>query len=323
MVGAVIVHNNRIIGEGYHRQCGGPHAEVNAIAAVDDERLLRESTMYVNLEPCAHYGKTPPCADLIIKKGIPRVVVGCRDSFDQGDGKGIEKLRNAGIEVLVGILEEKCIALNRAFFTYHAKQRPYITLKWAQSMDGYIDLSREENGDDLPVKFSNEGTAQRVHRLRALNDAILVGRRTAALDNPSLTTRLWPGKCPLRLVVDRWGVLDKGLHLFDKTTKTVVFTEVSRDLSCIKGVEQVELDFAQPVLPQILDFLHERKVQRLLVEGGASLLQSFIDYGLWDEAFVEEAPFVLGGGVKAPNIEIEMCKEKFVSFGHEIRHFLH
>ena len=321
MVGAVIVHNNRIIGEGYHRQCGGPHAEVNAIAAVDDERLLRESTMYVNLEPCAHYGKTPPCADLIIKKGIPRVVVGCRDSFDQVDGKGIEKLRNAGIEVLVGILEEKCIALNRAFFTYHARQRPYITLKWAQSMDGYIDLSREENGDDLPVKFSNEGTVQRVHRLRALNDAILVGRRTAALDNPSLTTRLWPGKCPLRLVVDRWGILDKGLHLFDKTTKTVVFTEVFRDFEDSEQVEQVALDFSEDILPQMMQWLYQHKVQRLLVEGGVTLLQGFINDNLWDEAYVETAPIQLGQGVKAPDIS-ESCKmETVVCFGHRINHF--
>jgi diaminohydroxyphosphoribosylaminopyrimidine deaminase/5-amino-6-(5-phosphoribosylamino)uracil reductase len=296
---------------------------VNAIAAVDDERLLRESTMYVNLEPCAHYGKTPPCADLIIKKGIPRIVVGCRDSFDQVDGKGIEKLRNAGIEVLVGILEEKCIALNRAFFTYHAKQRPYITLKWAQSMDGYIDLSREENGDYLPVKFSNKGTVQRVHRLRALNDAILVGRRTAALDNPSLTTRLWPGKCPLRLVVDRWGVLDKGLHLFDKTTKTVVFTEVFRESIISENVEQVALDFSRGILQQMMEYLYVHKVQRLLVEGGAVLLQDFINSGLWDEAFVEEVTFSLGDGVKAPTIENETWKEKIESFGHQLWHFLH
>ena len=198
MVGAVIVHNGTIIGEGYHRQCGGPHAEVNAIAAVEDERLLRESTMYVSLEPCAHYGKTPPCADLIVSKGIPRVVIGCRDSYAEVDGKGIQKLRAAGIEVTIGVLEQECRELNRAFFTYHSKHRPYITLKWAQSTDGYIDALREEGEVHEPVKFSSEESALRVHRLRALSDAILVGRRTAVLDNPSLTTRLWPGKSPSR-----------------------------------------------------------------------------------------------------------------------------
>lgn len=322
MVGSVIVHNGKIIGEGYHRQCGGPHAEVNAIASVANEELLREATIYVSLEPCAHHGKTPPCADLIIKKGIPRVVMGCRDSFDQVDGKGIQKLRQAGIEVTVGVLEEQCIALNRAFFTFHSQRRPYITLKWAQSSDGYIDSLHEEYGEHKPVRFSNEGTALRVHRLRALSDAILIGRRTAALDNPSLTTRLWPGKNPLRLVIDRRGELDKTLHIFDKTTKTIVFTDVFRDFKETEAIEQVQIDFDQDIIPQIMAYLYEHKVQRLLVEGGRVLLQSFIDAGLWDEAFIEEAPFCLGKGVKAPCLEIEYKKEEFESFGHRIYHFL-
>lgn len=328
MVGAVIVHKGKIIGEGYHRQCGGPHAEVNAVRSVKDEQLLREATMYVSLEPCAHYGKTPPCADMIVEKGIPRVVIGCRDSFDQVDGKGIQKLREAGVEVVVGVLEKECLELNRAFFTYHGKKRPYITLKWAQSTDGYIDRKRgnEENklqGCGEPVRFSTNETAVRVHRLRALNDAILVGRRTAELDDPSLTTRLWPGKNPLRLVIDRKGGLDMGLKLFDGTTKTVVFTEVFRDAIAVENVEQVVLDFSQDVLQQMMKYLYEHKVQRLLVEGGAVLLQNFINSNLWDEAFVEEAPFNLGDGVKAPTIENEMRKEKIESFGHQIWHFLH
>ena len=335
MVGAVIVHDGKIIGEGYHRQCGGPHAEVNAVRSVQDERLLREATMYVSLEPCAHYGKTPPCADMIVEKGIPRVVIGCRDSFDQVDGKGIQKLRAAGVEVTVGVLEEECLALNRAFFTFHGKRRPYITLKWAQSADGYIDASRsimadgENDGEDEvqrcgeAVRFSTNETATRVHRLRALNDAILVGRRTAEFDNPSLTTRLWPGNNPLRLVVDRKGMLDVGLKLFDGTTKTVVFTEVFRNFGNLDGIEQVQLDFSQDILPQMMQYLHAHKVQRLLVEGGSVLLQSFIDSGLWDEAFVEEAPFCLGSGVKAPVIKKEKLNERFESFGHQIWHFLH
>lgn len=346
MVGAVIVHDGRIIGEGYHRQCGGPHAEVNAVRSVKDERLLREATMYVSLEPCAHYGKTPPCADMIVEKGIPRVVIGCRDSFDQVDGKGIQKLRAAGIEVTVGVLEKECLDLNRAFFTYHGKKRPYITLKWAQSADGFIDGQRttdnvaikqeqrlqadsaersninEVNGQQ-PVRFSTDETAVRVHRLRALSDAILVGRRTAELDNPSLTTRLWPGNNPLRLVIDRRGTLEKRLNLFDGTVKTTVFTEVFWDFEGRENIEQVPLDFSRDILPQIMDYLYGHKVQRLLVEGGSALLQSFIDSGLWDEAFVEEAPFNLGGGVKAPHIGNEYCKGQIQCFGNRISNFLH
>ena len=323
MVGAVIVHNGLIIGEGYHRQCGGPHAEVNAIASVKDERLLCEATMYVSLEPCAHYGKTPPCADLIVSKRIPRVVIGCRDSFDQVDGKGIQKLRSAGIDVTVGILEKECLDLNHAFFTYHGKKRPYIVLKWAQSQDGYMDSLREKNGEHAPVRFSTDESTLRVHRLRALSDAILVGRRTAVLDNPSLTTRLWPGKNPMRLVIDRKGVLGKGLRLFDNTVKTVVFTEVFRNSEGLDQVEQVQLNFADDIVPQIVGYLYEHKVQRLLVEGGAHTLQAFIDAGLWDEATVEIAPVVLGDGVKVPILKNAQKVKTTESFGHPIEHFLH
>lgn len=323
MVGAVVVHHDTIIGEGYHRQCGKAHAEVNAIASVKDPSLLHESTIYVSLEPCAHYGKTPPCADLIIEKGIPRVVIGCRDSFDQVDGKGIQKLRQAGVKVTVGVLERECLELNRAFFTFHAKKRPYITLKWAQSADGYMDAPREMGDGRKPVTFSTPASAMRVHRLRALNDAILVGRRTAVLDDPSLTTRKWPGKNPLRLVIDREATLGKDLKLFDGTTKTVVFTDVFRDFESEENIEQVLLDFKRDILPQMMDYLHAHKVQRLLVEGGATLLQSFIDAGLWDEAFVEEAPCTLGGGVEAPRLGDDFQKEQFPCFGHQISHFLH
>ena len=322
MVGAVIVHDGVIIGEGYHRQCGGPHAEVNAIASVKDERLLHDSTMYVSLEPCAHYGKTPPCADLIIEKRIPRVVIGCRDSYEEVDGKGIQKLKAAGVEVTIGVLEQECRELNRAFFTFHREKRPYITLKWAQSADGYIDSLRKEGGEQTPVKFSTEETALRVHRLRALSDAILVGRHTAILDNPSLTTRLWPGKSPIRLVIDRKNSLNKKLKLFDNTTKTVVFTEVFTNYDNLDKVEQVILDFGGDVLTQIIQHLYENKVQRLLVEGGAKTLQGFIDAGLWDEAYIEWAPLMLKDGVKAPKIRKWQKKETLDSFGHQIEHFL-
>lgn len=321
MVGAVIVHDGKIIGEGYHRQCGGPHAEVNAIRSVKDEQLLRESTIYVSLEPCAHYGKTPPCADLIIEKKIPRVVIGCRDSFDQVDGKGIQKLRAAGTEVVVGVLEEECKNLNRTFFTYHSRKRPYIVLKWAQSADGYIDSLRDASKP--AVRFSTDETTGRVHRLRALSDAILVGRRTAELDNPSLTTRMWPGKNPLRLVTDRRGVLKETLGLFDKTSKTAVFTELFRDFGDTDMIEQVKTDFTTDILPQIIRFLYDHKVQRLLVEGGAETLQRFIDTGLWDEAYVENSAIVLGSGVKAPHIGNKYKKETTHCFGHQINYFSH
>ena len=217
MVGAVIVYQDRIIGEGYHIRCGEGHAEVNAIASVKDESLLRQSTLYVSLEPCSHYGKTPPCADLIIRKGIPRVVVGCVDPFSMVSGRGIQKLRDAGVDVTVGVLEQACKDLIKRFVTFNLKQRPYITLKWAQSADGFIDVLRQEG---TPVKLSSPITSMYVHKLRAEHQAILVGRKTALLDNPSLTVRDWYGKNPLRMVIDRELSLSSSLRLFDGSTPT-------------------------------------------------------------------------------------------------------
>lgn len=262
MVGAVLVADGVIIGEGYHRRCGGPHAEVNAIrmAQKTDSRKIPSSTIYVTLEPCAHYGKTPPCAQLIIDSAIPRAVVGCRDPFAKVDGLGIKMLQDAGIEVVVGVLEKECMALNRRFMTYHSQHRPFVTLKWAQSRDGYIDRLREVGDGQQPCIFSSAQTQQICHRRRAEHDAILVGWRTNELDSPSLTTRLWPGKNPLKVVVQRQS-------------------------------------------PQeVLDDLFERGVQSLLVEGGAKTLQSFIDAGLWDEAYIEVADWSLHEGVKAPKM---------------------
>ena len=217
MVGAVIVYQDRIIGEGYHVRCGEGHAEVNAIASVKDESLLRQSTLYVSLEPCSHYGKTPPCADLIIRKGIPRVVVGCVDPFSMVSGRGIQKLRDAGVDVTVGVLEQACKDLIKRFVTFNLKQRPYITLKWAQSADGFIDVLRQKG---MPVKLSSPITSMYVHKLRAEHQAILVGRKTALLDNPSLTVRDWYGKNPLRMVIDRELSLPSSLRLFDGSTPT-------------------------------------------------------------------------------------------------------
>ena len=297
MVGAVIVHNGKIIGEGYHARCGEGHAEVNAIRSVKDESLLKESTIYVSLEPCSHYGKTPPCADLIISKGIPRVVVGCIDPFSQVSGRGIKKLRDAGIEVTVGVLEDECKNLIRRFVTFNTRKRPYITLKWAESADGFIDINRE-NGS--PVVLSTPITSMYVHKQRAEHKAILVGRRTALLDNPSLTTRNWYGANPLRLVIDRTLSLPSNLRLFDHTTPTLVFTE--KEKAGEENLEYITLDFSKDILPQMLTVLYEMKIQSLLVEGGTTLLQSFIDSGLWDEMFVEHSVKVLGEGVESPVI---------------------
>ena len=280
MVGAVIVHNDRIIGEGYHARCGEGHAEVNAIRSVKDESLLQESTIYVSLEPCSHYGKTPPCADLIIRKGIPRVVVGCVDPFSLVSGRGIQKLKDAGIDVKVGVLEAECRQLIKRFVTFNTQQRPYITLKWAESADGFIDINREEG---QPVVLSTPITSMYVHKQRAEHHAILVGRRTALLDNPSLTTRNWYGKNPVRLVIDKELTLPTSLKLFDGSAPTWIFT--AQDKASTSQVIYFKLDFSRSILPQILQKLYENKLQALLVEGGSRLLQSFIDEGLWDEIY--------------------------------------
>lgn len=316
MVGAVIVCDGKIIGEGYHAKCGEAHAEVNAIRSVKNQELLKRSTIYVSLEPCAHYGKTPPCADLIVEKQLKRVVVGCQDPFAKVDGKGIEKLRQAGIEVTVGVLEKECLELIERFVTYHARKRPFITLKWAQSEDGFIDLNRTAGE---PVKLSNDFTSMLVHKRRAEHDAILVGTRTALLDNPSLNVRNWYGKSPLRLVIDRNLTLPSHLKLFDGSQPTILFTAQRKEN--LHHVEYVTLDFSQPILPQIVEVLHARKIQSLLVEGGAMLHQSFIAENLWDEAFVEVAPIALGSGVKSPSLPDEMLVETKKVNGHVIRRY--
>lgn len=299
MVGAVIVHDGRIIGEGFHRRCGGPHAEVNAIASVRSPELLQDSTIYVSLEPCAHYGKTPPCADLIIERRIPRVVIGCQDPFAKVNGLGIKKLRDAGVEVVVGVLEEECLRLNRRFVTFHEKKRPWVTLKWAQSQDGFMD--RKRTPAEAPTAFSTPFTQTLVHRMRAQHKAILVGTATALMDNPTLTTRLWDGENPLRLTIDRHGVLPETLHLMDGSVPTKVFRE------------------GTPT--EWLRELHGMGIQSLLVEGGARLLRSFIEAGLWDEARVEVAPFCLVEGVPAPSLPSSLLAAEEVLDGRKILHF--
>jgi len=299
MVGAVIVHKGKIIGEGFHRKCGEAHAEVNAVASVRDEALLRDSTIYVSLEPCSHYGKTPPCAELIIRKGIPRVVVGTLDPFPEVSGRGVRMLREAGIEVVTGVLEEEARALNPAFMTFQIRKRPYVYLKWAQSADGFMDIRREDAS--VPsVLLSSAETLRRVHRLRSEVAAIMVGTRTALLDNPSLTVRHWAGRSPVRVVLDRTLKLPVGSHLLDGAVPTLVFTAV--EVESRPNVEYVQIDFGQEVLSQVLQYLYEQNLNSLMVEGGAELQESFLDVGLWDEAWVETAPVVLGAGVKAPAV---------------------
>ncbi len=314
MVGAVIVCDGRIIGEGYHVRCGEAHAEVNAVNSVSDPSLLERSTIYVSLEPCAHYGKTPPCADLLVQKGIPRIVIGCQDPFAKVAGRGIQKLRDAGREVVVGVLEAECRHLIRRFITFHTRRRPYITLKWAQSADGYIDLCRTGGN---PVILSNPLTSMLVHKLRAEHSAIMAGTRTALLDNPSLTVRHWYGPQPVRVVLDRTGSLPRTLHLFDGSAPTLVFTAAQGP--ALPGVEYIATDFGRDVLPQVLSTLYGRGLQSLLVEGGSTLLQSFIDAGLWDEIRIEESPVPLGSGIKAPCPDSRIPCKTTQAFGHIFR----
>lgn len=317
MVGAVIVCDGKIIGEGYHVCYGCAHAEVNAIKSVKDKSLLVRSTIYVSLEPCSHHGKTPPCADLIIEKRIPRVVIGCVDPHSKVAGRGIQKLRSAGVEVKVGVLEEMCKNLIRQFITFNTLRRPYIILKWAQSCDGFMDIERIEG---WPVILSNPMSGMLVHKKRAEVDAIMVGRRTALLDNPSLTVRNWSGNNPLRVVLDKNLSLPTFLHLFDGRVKTLVFTE-KKEVS-ENNVEYIQVNFDESLLSRVMHVLYQKKIQSLLVEGGRILLQSFIDAQLWDEACTETTILKLGNGVKAPLINrYTECSQEDI-FGSSICHWV-
>ncbi len=311
MVGSVIVHNGKIIGEGFHQKQGSPHAEVNAINSVKDQSLLENSTLYVNLEPCSHHGKTPPCSLLIIQKKIKKVVIGCVDTFSEVSGKGIEMLKNAGIEVQVGILEEESRELNRRFFTFFEKNRPYIILKWAETTDGFIDYNREVVKDNRPTWISNAQSLRLVHKWRSREQAILVGSTTALKDNPSLTVRNWSGKNPLRIVIDRNNKLPNDLSLFDKNVETIMFTSnIKED----REITQVKIDNFDNPIPQIIEYLYKREIQSIIIEGGATILSQFISQNLWDEAriFVGNKKFI--DGVKAPKLMIKPFN--FVKLGN-------
>jgi diaminohydroxyphosphoribosylaminopyrimidine deaminase/5-amino-6-(5-phosphoribosylamino)uracil reductase len=311
MVGCVITCDGKIIGEGYHQAFGQAHAEVNAIESVENKELLKKATLYVNLEPCSHFGKTPPCADLIIQHHIPYVVIGSIDSNSVVSGKGIEKLAKAGIDVKVGILENECKNLNKRFFTFHEKKRPYVILKWAQSIDGFIDADRNESSPGKPMQISNSDSRKLLHQWRSEEQAIMVGTNTALLDNPHLTVREVSGKNPLRITIDKWLRIPKEYHLFDKTTPTLIFT--SADEISSANLEYIKIDFEQPVIGQLLNELANRNIQSLLVEGGEQLLNSFIESNLWDEARVFISDKKIEKGVNAPILRLEPISKENIN----------
>ena len=284
LVGSVIVHNNLIVGEGWHRKAGEAHAEVHAINSVKDKLLLKESTIYVSLEPCSHFGKTPPCANLIIKHGIPNVVIGTQDPFSKVQGRGIKILKDAGCNVHVGVMENACQELNKRFFTFHNHKRPYVILKWAQTANAFIAPKKRDS--QHPVWITNAYSRQLVHKWRSKEQAILIGTTTALDDNPSLTTRDWTGNNPKRLVIDRTNILPESLNVFNEAAETIRITETDFDFKNLSK--------------SITDYCYAKNIQSLIVEGGRQTLQTFIDANLWDEARVFEGTLSFESGVKAP-----------------------
>lgn len=305
MVGAVLVHDNRIIGEGYHKKYGEAHAEVNCINSVksSDKHLIKKSVLYVSLEPCAHYGKTPPCADLIIHNEIPKVVIGCKDVYAKVNGKGIEKLKQNDIEVTVGVLESDCKALNKRFFTFYRLQRPYIVLKWAQTLDNKI-------ADDINNRLliSNNLSNKIVHKWRSLEAAIMIGTNTALHDDPELTNRLWNGNSPIRLIVDMHLRMPSDLKIFNNNAPTIIFNlyknEPEPSESLKNKVYYYKIENRNKSIYEILTICFRLKIQSILVEGGKKLLQSFIDENLWDEArIITNTKMLIGKGLSAPELK--------------------
>jgi diaminohydroxyphosphoribosylaminopyrimidine deaminase/5-amino-6-(5-phosphoribosylamino)uracil reductase len=311
MVGCVIVVDNKIIGEGWHKKAGGPHAEVNAIHSVKDKLLLKKATIYVSLEPCSHFGKTPPCANLIVENGIKNVVVGIVDSNSQVSGRGVKHLEANGCKVVVGVLEKECYHLNKRFFTFHTKNRPFIILKWAETKDGFIDKLRDLTSKNTPNWISNEYSQQLVHKMRAVEQAVIVGTTTALNDNPSLTVRKWSGENPIRIVLDRTAKIPKEYHLLSDGIKTIVFTEVQK-----KNADNIfyeKINFSKNVPQQICEVLYKYEIQSVIIEGGAFTLQSFIDENLWDEAYVFIGDVEFKQGLKAPKLTMAPIEIKQIN----------
>ncbi|MBS1645767.1 MAG: bifunctional diaminohydroxyphosphoribosylaminopyrimidine deaminase/5-amino-6-(5-phosphoribosylamino)uracil reductase RibD [Bacteroidetes bacterium] len=299
MVGCVIVHNNTIIGEGFHEQYGEAHAEVNAINSVQNLSLLPDSTVFVNLEPCAHYGHTPPCCNLLIQHRVKRVIVACLDSNPLVAGEGVKKIQAAGIEVQSGIMQKEARELNKRFFTYHEKKRPYIILKWAQTQDGFLSklppFTKEENW------ITNEKSKKIVHTWRAQEQAILVGTRTALFDNPELTTRAAPGKNPIRIVIDKELKVPLTHNVFNQKADTFVFTEKNKKNE--RNITYFTIDFSKNAIDQILSVLYHKKISSLIVEGGTHTLQKFIEHNSWDEARVFTGNKWFENGILAPTLK--------------------
>ena len=298
LVGSVIVYENKIIGEGWHRQSGIPHAEVNAINSVKNKQLLRNATIYINLEPCSHTGKTPPCANLIIEKQIKNVVIGCKDPNPKVAGNGIKLLIKNGLKVTYGILENECEHLNKRFFSFFLKKRPYIILKWAETLDGFI--SPNEKKEKKPVWISNKYSRQLVHQWRAEEQAILVGTQTIVEDNPSLNTRDWYGNSPICILIDKSLRISKDYKIYRNTSKTIVITEKQSKNKKNQFFESI--NFNSPIANQIGTILYSHGIQSVIIEGGAQTLQTFIDENLWDEARIFSGPITFNNGTKAPII---------------------
>ena len=309
MVGSVIVFDGKIIGEGWHKKAGEPHAEVNAINSVKDKSLLQKATIYVSLEPCSHFGKTPPCCNLIIENKIPNVVIGTMDSNVKVAGNGIKKLRETGIQVKVGVLEKECHELNKRFFTYHEKKRPYLILKWAQSQDGFIAPS--EKLEKKPVWITNSYSRQLVHKWRSEEQAILVGTQTVIDDNPKLNTRDWTGNNPIRVVLDQNNRIPENSHILDNQVKTIVFSK-SKTAIVKEYITFENVDFEQNLAKQILESLYAYEIQSVIIEGGSRTLQTFIDANLWDEARVFIGKINFTNGTKAPHLVNKECEKRHI-----------
>ena len=307
-VGAVLVVDSKIIGEGFTSPYGGNHAEVNAINSIQNKELLKKATLYVTLEPCSHTGKTPPCSDLIIRSGIKKVVIGCVDANSLVFGKGIERMQNAGCEVIVGVLEKECLEHHKRFFTFHTKKRPYVVLKWAETSDGFI--APKTRNKQAPVWISNEISRQIVHKWRSEEHAILVGTKTVFDDNPSLDVRHWKGENPIRIVIDKELKIPTDSKVYDASVKTIFINDNKKTQEGQVFFETI--DFSKPIATQICALLFDHKIQSVIIEGGAKTLQTFIDENLWDEARVFKSDVRFIEGIKAPKLNGYSSRETLI-----------